>query len=170
MDIWFLFFRASSHERHSLFLFRDARLPVCLIAGFALPILQQGLRRHRCLGVFVVSHEECVALLLFQSGVSRVIRLPNKKAGAELFAGGCHRLLFLIGPNKDIHLCLVFSPMIQHELLLVCLYRRSWYPVCQPWDFTTSRNDLKIHSSSCLSASHIETLLRIQRTHQHTTS
>ena len=88
-------------------------------ARAALPILQQGICRQHCLGVFFFSHEECVALLLFQDGVLRVIRMPNKKTAAELLAGGCHRLLFVLGPNEEFHRRLVFIPMLQHEPLPV---------------------------------------------------
>ena len=85
MDIRF-FSRASLHERHALFFFYDARLLGFLFARSALSILKQGLCRHYCLRVFVVSHEECVALLFFQASVLQVIRLPNKQAAAELSA------------------------------------------------------------------------------------
>ena len=144
LDIWFLFFHASLHEHQSLFFFHDARLLGLLFARAVLPILQKGLRCHHCLGVFVVSHEECVALLLFHADLPRVIRLPNKKAAAELFAGGCQRLIFVLGPNDDIHRCLVFSPMLQHEPLPVLYIWRSWYPGCPLWDFNVSWRDLKI--------------------------
>ena len=74
------FFRASLHKYHTLFFFHNNRLPGFIFARTTLPILQQGLCRHHCLGVFVVSHEECLDLLLFQAGVPCVIRLPDKKA------------------------------------------------------------------------------------------
>ena len=117
--IRFLFSRTSLHKQNSLFFFHDARLPFFFFARAALPIIQQGLCCYHCLGVFVVSHEECVALLLLQDVLPRVIPLPNKKAAAELFTGGCHRLIFVLSPNKDIHRRLVFSPMLQHDPLPV---------------------------------------------------
>ena len=114
-------FFASLHERHSLLFFHDARLPGFLFACSALPILQQGLCRHHFIGVFFVSHEECVALLLFQTGVPHVIRLPNKKSAVELFARGYHCLIFVLVSNEDFHRRLIFSPMLQHEPLPVFL-------------------------------------------------
>ena len=144
MDLWFLFFSCLLARTPLSLLLSRRPSPGFFLARAALPILQQGLCLHHFLGVFVVSHEEFVSLLLFQTGVPRIIRLLNKKAAAELFAGGFHRLLFVIGVNEYIHRCLVFIHMLQNEPLPVFLYRRSWSPGCPPWDFTVSQSDLKI--------------------------
>ena len=97
-----------------LFIIRNWRR---LRAGRNLPISEQSLGLYHFFGVFVVSHEESVVLLIIQVFLALVVRLEYEYTPAEFLAGRIHRPMhvFLSFCGGD---CLfVNNPLCHHQYI-----------------------------------------------------